>query len=382
MSTALIKPSLLIWSRQRANLTQQQVADTLAVKLAKIIAWEAGEEQPTFKQAQKWANATHVPFGYLFLSSPPQDEIAIPDLRTVGGAVLDKPSPALQEMVKDALKKQDWFKEYLIDQGAEPLPFIGKFSHTARMADVVADMRMVLGFADPQQHPNHDDYLRKIIANAEVAGILVMRSGIVGANTHRKLDVAEFRGFAISDPIAPIVFINSADAPSARLFTLIHELAHLWIGSSGISNFSRNVDRKEEAFCNQVAGEFLVPETEIKHFWNDELVLWTDNLAGLASRFKVSKLVVAKRAADLGFISDNEYATYYRNELELHRQSKSKDSGGSGDFYANLGARNGKRLSQAVVAAALSGQMLLRDAASLLGVQPSKITTFAGKLNI
>jgi Zn-dependent peptidase ImmA (M78 family)/transcriptional regulator with XRE-family HTH domain len=375
MSQALINPSILSWSRQRAGLSEFDVAHGLPVKPEKVFEWESGESLPTFKQAQKWATIAHIPFGFLFLKSPPAEELPLPDLRTVGGAVPSKPSLNLIDTIKDVLGKYHWYLEYLNEHQSVQLPFVGRFSVDESVGQVVADMRQTLGVVENTARPAYDEYFRTLVAAAEAVGILVMRSGIVGANTHRKLDVGEFRGFALSDAKAPVVFINSADAPSARLFTLIHELAHIWIGSSGISSGSINIGRQDEVFCNAVAGEFLVPEASFLEGWNHN-VEWFENLPILASHFRVSKLVIARRACDLNLISNTYYSNYYLTELESFRNKEK--SGGS--FYLNAGAKNSNRFSKAVLAEALSGRILLRDAAKLLGLQPSKIKTYAASL--
>lgn len=264
MSHALVTPRLLTWSRLRAGLSEFDVADKIPVKPEKVFEWEVGDSQPTFKQAQKWALLSHIPFGFLFLKEPPSDELPLPDLRTLGGAAPARPSPELVDAVKDVLWKHGWYLDYLKEHEFGPLPFVGRFTSQSPVKEVVADMRKTLHVAENAARPTHEEFLRTLIAAAESVGILVMRSGIVGTNTHRKLDVGEFRGFAISNPLAPVVFINSADAPAARLFTLIHELAHVWINSSGISSVSVNANRREEIFCNAVAGEFLAPEAAFR----------------------------------------------------------------------------------------------------------------------
>lgn len=372
MSHALVTPRLLTWSRLRAGLSEFDVADKIPVKPEKVFEWEIGDSQPTFKQAQKWALLSHIPFGFLFLKDPPSDELPLPDLRTLGGAAPARPSPELVDAVKDVLWKHGWYLDYLKEHEFGPLPFVGRFTSQSPVKEVVADMRKTLHVAENAARPTHEEFLRTFIAAAESVGILVMRSGIVGTNTHRKLDVGEFRGFAISNPLAPVVFINSADAPAARLFTLIHELAHVWINSSGISSVSVNANRREEIFCNAVAGEFLVPETAFRQAWRGD-VDWKENLPVLAADFKVSKLVIARRAADLGLIAREAYSDYYLAELRAYRD---KDSGG-GNFYRNAGAKNSARFSRAVLAETTRGNMLLRDAARLLGVQPSKMKAYA-----
>lgn len=376
MTAALINPSILTWSRLRAGLSEDRLAHGLAIKAEKVFEWEAGKSAPTFKQAQKWATLAHIPFGFLFLKEPPQEALPLPDLRTVGGQPPAKPSIDLLDTVKEVLRRQQWYVEYLTEHGTAPLSFVGRFSPQDDVQVVVADMRSTMGLTGEAVKGSHEDYLRKLISVAESVGVLVMRSGIVAGNTHRKLDVGEFRGFAISHDMAPMVFINSADAPTARLFTLVHELAHIWIGSSGISSVGVDAGRKEEAFCNAVAGEFLVPETAFRQLWRNDSD-WTAQLAEHAARFKVSRLVIARRACDLSLITKPSYRDFYLTELETYR-SKEK-SGGS--YYANAGAKNSHRFSKAVLSQTNRGSMLLRDAATLLGIQPSKIGAYAESLS-
>ncbi|MBT0964006.1 XRE family transcriptional regulator [Denitromonas iodatirespirans] len=376
MAHANVNPSQLLWSRLRAGLTLDEIAAKLPARTDKVLAWESGESRPTFIQAQKWAKVAHIPFGFLFLARPPQERLPIPDLRTVGCETPSTPSLDLLETVKDVLRKQAWYIDYLREHEADALPFVGRFSAKSKIADVVADIRRVLG-ADVGDRPRSaDEYLRTLISAADQAGVLVMRSGIVGSNTHRPLDVGEFRGFAISDPLAPTVFINSADAPKARIFTLVHELAHIWIGSSGISTATVREARDEEVFCNAVAGEFLAPGKEFSQRW-DEGTAWIENVGRLADTFRVSTLTAARRAADLGFITRAMYREFYTAELEAFRN---RNKGGGGDFYTNLRVRNSTSFSRAVAAEAMSGRVLLRDAGALLSIHPAKIRTFAGDL--
>lgn len=371
---ALINPRIISWARKRAGLSEDSLAKKLNIKdTKKILEWEAGETKPTFKQAQKIASATNIPFGYLFLIDPPQESLPIPDLRTVGDKHHEELSLEVKDIIKQVIMKQEWYKDYLIKLEAPRLTFIGKFSIKDSVYEVAQDIRATINVEIPTKG-NWEDYYRNLIKGAENARILVMRSGIVGNNTRRKLQVSEFRGFAISDDIAPVIFINSSDAPTARLFTFIHELAHLWIGKSGISDLSPSY-LEEEKFCNSVAGEFLVPKKYFFKLWNPEERL-ISNLTSISSALHVSKLVVAKRALDCNVIDSSTYWTYYQKELNDFRSIK----GGQGDFNTNAGAKNSKLFSSAVVAEALSGRMLLRDAGNLLGVQPSNIRTYARKL--
>lgn len=373
---ALINPAMLRWARGRVGLDVSEAATAAGFKPEQFQHWEEGVSQPTFRQAQQIASALHAPFGYFFLNEAPADEPLLPDLRTVGGAPAGKPSVDLTETVQHAIQRQAWFVEYLQEQGAQPLPFVGRFKTSSDVVRVAQDIRTVLGVDVEQRQRKWDTYYRELIEAAERAGVLVMRSGIVGNNTRRKLDVGEFRGFAISHPLAPVVFINSTDAPAARLFTLLHELAHIWLGSSGISSAAPGDTRREEIVSNAIAGEFLAPSDLFTRLWINGAQNLTERVAELANRLHVSRLVVIRRALDLGQIDRATYAAFYRAELDAFRNAE----GGGGSFYRNAGAKNSTRFARAVIAEAFSGRLLLRDAGRLLGVQPSKIRDFAEQL--
>lgn len=367
---------MLRWARGRVGLDVNEAAIAAGVKPEQLQRWEEGDAQPTFRQAQHVASALHAPFGYLFLPEAPAEDPALPDLRTVGGVPAGRPSVNLTDTVQHAMQRQAWFAEYLHEQGAEPLAFVGRFNTNSSVARIAQDIREVLGVDVEQGQRSWETYYRELIEASERAGVLVMRSGIVGNNTHRKLDVGEFRGFAISHPLAPVVFINSSDAPSARLFTLLHELAHIWLGSSGISNAAPGNTRREEIVCNAVAGEFLAPSVVFAELWEATTQDVAFRVAALAQSFHVSRFVIIRRALDLGLVDQATYSAFYRAELDAFRAAE----GGGGSFYRNAGAKNSARFARAVIAEAFSGRLLLRDAGKLLGVQPSKIRDFAEQL--
>ncbi|MDH6592523.1 Zn-dependent peptidase ImmA (M78 family)/DNA-binding XRE family transcriptional regulator [Variovorax sp. TBS-050B] len=373
---ALINPALLRWARDRAGLSLEDAAQTANVKSAQLASWEAGESRPTFRQAQHLAHALHAPFGYLFLDAPPQETLPLPDLRTVAGRPAEPPSLNLLDTVRIALQRQAWYLEYRQDHELDSLPFVGRFNTSARIEDVAADIRRELKVDIETGQRTWEVYFRDLVQAAERAGVLIMRSGVVGNNTRRKLEVSEFRGFAISDAQAPVVFINSADAPAARLFTLLHELAHIWIGSSGVSHVSPADARHEEVFCNAVAGEFLAPEHTFRAHWQLAPEEFDSRIAELAARFHVSRFVIMRRALDLGLIDRAIYNDRYFAMLAAFRNQE--NAGGS--FYRNAEFKNSARFAQAVVTEALSGRLLLRDAGRLLGIQPDKIRKFAEQL--
>jgi Zn-dependent peptidase ImmA (M78 family)/transcriptional regulator with XRE-family HTH domain len=373
---AHINPDMLRWARVRAGVDPLAVAHATKVSLEQYERWESGAVVPTFRQAQNAADALHAPFGFFFLPKAPGETQVIPDLRTIAGAPVERLSLNLQETIQHTLQRQAWFIEYQKEQGAQSLSFVGKFLSDAPTQAVVSDMQSVLNVKAAGRSQTWADYQAGLIRAAEAAGILVMRSGIVGNNPHRKLDVSEFRGFAISHPLAPVVFINSADAPAARLFTLIHELAHIWLGCSGISNALPENRKQVERSCNAIAGEFLAPTTMFIQMWESASQNLTARVSELAAYFYISPMVVMRRAFDLGLIGRETYQLFYVQELERFRSIK-RDGG---SFYRNTGSKNSSRFAKAVIAEALSGRLLLRDAGKLLGIHPSKLRTFAQQL--
>jgi Zn-dependent peptidase ImmA (M78 family) len=210
-----------------------------------------------------------------------------------------------------------------------------------------------------------------------------MRSGIVGSNTKRPLSVSEFRGFAIADPMAPLVFINSRDAKAAQIFTLAHEIAHLCIGATGISNVevARHQEAEIERFCNAVAAEVLVPARSLIARWNSSAPI-EQNMTALARVYRVSSLVVLRRAADLLDLDLTKIAELFKLEYSRFGSRESSGDEGGGDFYKTLRVRNGSLLTQAIVNSAIEGRMLYRDAARLLGVKVPKLRTVADRLNL
>ena len=220
MTTALITPAVLSWARQRAQMEPDRLAEKTGVNINKVLLWEQGEAKPTFRQAQAVARVLHVPFGFLFLSQPPEEDLPIPDLRTVGSNPAHQLSVDVRDVITDVLYKQDWYRDSLLGQGAESLPFLGRFDDNSSAADIARDMVEILRLtiADRQSNNNQATFLDLLVERAENAGLWIMRSGIVGTNTHRPLSVEEFRGFAIFDDFVPVVFINGKDAKAAQIF--------------------------------------------------------------------------------------------------------------------------------------------------------------------
>jgi Zn-dependent peptidase ImmA (M78 family) len=233
------------------------------------------------------------------------------------------------------------------------------------------------------QHPTWEDALRALRDAAEDVGILVAVSGVVGLNTHRALDPEEFRGFVLCDAYAPLIFVNGADAKSAQMFTLAHELAHLWLGYSGLFNLikMRPHNDQREQYCNRVAAEFLVPGRKFAARWAYESD--SENQCKAVARWvKVSPLVVARRALDLNLMSKSAFFVFYqqqREEWEKLKEKRKKERPG-GDAYRNMNVRLGYRFGSAVICAAREGRLSYRDAYQLTGLNGATFDEFANRL--
>lgn len=364
--------SVLQWAAQRARLSD----DDLKKRFPKWPLWLDGKAKPTLAQLESFAKITHVPFGYFFLPKPPKVSLPIADLRTVGNAEVTEPSSELLKTIYLCQLRQEWFHDYAKREGLPEVPFVGSVQLTEKPEAVAARMRETLELSVEARRNlgNRDQALRHLIRAAEDKGVLVMASSVVGGNPHRPLDVQEFRGFALADKWAPLVFVNAADSKAAQMFTLAHELAHLWLGKSGVSDaeVGRIPDRDgAERWCNLVAAELLMPLAEARKAFRKEEPIPTQ-IERLANEFKVSRLVALRRIFDAGFIRKNEFETYYDAEVRRLREPRRRGSGG--DFYRTLFTRTGERFAYAVVADTLEGKTLFRDAFRLLAI--SSTATF------
>ena len=381
---AFINPQVLKWARERSFSNVGTAATALKVPEWKLDEWERGASRPTFRQAQTLASQLRVPFGYLFLSSTPTETIPLPDFRTVAhGEAAGSPSRDFLDVVNEAVLRQEWYKEYQEDDGAQPLPFIGVHSIGAsRIEQVARFVDETFGVRElARRVPDRETFLRDLTRNTEAKGVLVMRSKFALGNQHRWLRVDEFRGFAITDSIAPLIFINAEDALGAQVFTFVHELSHLVFGESGISNPNyRSVTGKQdhvvEDACDEVTAETLMPSADFSIAWQDAASVEV-NLAAVTARYRASNLAAMRRARDLGKITDHAYWDYYEQHAYYSRPGAAPRSPG-GTFYPTFFVRNSRLFSSTVVTAVAEGRLPYRDAAGLLNV---KVQTLSGMAN-
>ncbi len=374
-----VPPRMIRWACERAG----HDVEHLAARIPQLPAWIRGERQPTLRQLEKLAKATHTPLGYLFLSDPPEEALPVPDYRTVGDATSGRPSPDLLETVHTMLRRQDWLREHLVECDAEPLAFVG----SARLADdpqrVGREMRRALGMDDGWAAEVHtwQDAVSELRRSIERLGVMAVINGVVGNNTHRKLRVEEFRGFALADPHAPLIFVNGADAKSAQMFTLAHELAHIWLGSEGLSGFEGMSPGGSdvERWCNAAAAEVLVPERALRARWT-EVRVDEDRFETLARAFKVSPVVACRRALDLNLIAREAFATFYNQYMHLDRDGAKSSTGG--DFYNNQNTRVGELFAKQVLYAALEGRIGFKEAYDLTGLRGGTFQRYAERLGV
>ena len=373
MNTVSIKPEVIRWARLRAGLEIEELLNLFP----KFADWETGKASPTLNQLEKLARKVCAPLGYFFLPQPPEEKLPIADFRSIDDTPVIEPSPDLLETIFSMQRRQAWYREFIIEEGASPLTFIGSVSLRDKPEAVAAKMREALDITSGwiKSLPKSSDAFNGVWQKSERLGILIVCNGIVGNNTNRVLDVNEFRGFVLTDAYAPLVFINNADAKAAQMFTLIHELVHLWINAAGVLNFKEMTptDNETELFCNAVAAEFLVPKDELATAWRAEKSFYT-----LATWFKVSPLVAARRALDLALITKSNFFGFYNTYMGKVRSDKAAREGGN--FYSNCDYRVGRPFTAAVDRATRSGRLLYRDAYNLTNLHGATFDKYVQKV--
>jgi Zn-dependent peptidase ImmA (M78 family) len=374
---AYINGEILRWAIARAKTSDAEIAEKVKVTEAEVGAWVNSATYPQFKIALRLADILNIPFGTFFLSEPPATETPIPDLRTLPHSAQREPSLNFTDLLVQVMSRQDWYREFAIQQNSKRLWFVASHQIGKNTKEVSASIRNALGMTPDLRRTVTDweRYLSRLCRQVESIGILVMRSSLVGNNTTRKLSVSEFQGFAIADSLAPLVFVNSADYKRAQIFTLLHEIAHIWIGQSGISNPDQiDSPHKDpnapmgvqfvENFCNAVATDTLVPEDEF-------LAVYTSarEYHDLAKHFWVSPFVILRRALELKKISTETFFALRETERQSMRTIKETAKESKGSFFDNVNARFGQRFSKALVHDVKQGGTTYRDAATLLAIK-------------
>ena len=368
---AFITPSVLEWAIKRAGVSAESIHK-------KAEQWVSGKARPTFKQAVDIAKTLQIPFGYLWLKEPPKEQEIIPDLRTIGNGGLAQMPLELKTVVNDVKQKQEWFKEYAKTNGILKCEAIGRFKGSDDTQEIADDVTARLEIQDlVGSGCDKDRMLKNLIEKIEKLGILVMRNSILRGNTKKKLNLDTFRGFAIFDEFAPLIFINTNDSKAGQIFTLMHEVAHLWIGQSGISDSDIRENNKIELACNEIAAKILMPKTKIqKAFREFDDDRW---LECIADRFSVSTLAVLNRLRSLSLLALRRYQELYNAELvRLSRIPKTRPSGAPPPEVM-VRVRNGYLFTFVVTSSVLSGDETYTNGASLLGFKNTDLINKVAK---
>ena len=350
----MINPEVIKWARQRANFSLDAVKNISP----KYKEWEEGKSQPNLKQLEKISKKLYCPFGYFFLSIPPEVKLPITDFRTIANrGMANPPSINLLETIYDAQRKKNWLREQKIKDKEDKL--IAKTNYTEQ--EIITKIKKLLNIENLRKNAKtYEDFLRELIENLDEKDFLVIRNGIVGHNTHRPLDIEEFKGFSLFDEYAPVIFINGKDSKASQIFTLIHELVHLFLNESALDG---TYHLQTEQKCNQLAAEILLPKENLKDFQ-------LKKIEDIAKQFKVSVFVVLIRAKQLGFIEEK----IFQEQWEIYKAKVKIPTGSGGNFYQNVKFKaGGENFLLRVIRSTLAGETLYREAYSLTGL---KATTF------
>jgi len=357
------------WAIQRAGAELED----LLLAFPKLTEWINEESDPTVKQLEKLTKKLHVPFGYMFSEDLPEENISFPFFRA-GKEPSEKVSLNVYHTIQILKDRQNWLTEYMRESGYEDLPFVGKYNVGTGYLAIVNDIRNTLHLKQnwASKHPTWERTLDFLTYKIEEAGIIVTFNGIVENNTTRKISVDECRGFVLVNELAPFLYINSADTKAAQMFTLIHELAHIWLGESAGFDLDNMLpaDHPMELLCDQVAAEFLVPgELLVKIYQREQ------SISTLSRQFKVSPIVIGRRLLDLGLIEKPSFFRFYNEYIEFINKKK-ESQGTGGNFYATAKKRISLRFATYINNAVNENKLLYRDAYKLTSLKGDTYSRF------
>ena len=376
--------SLLEWAVARSGKSVTELSKKQ--DLGKLDGWLSGIIKPTRRQLEEFAKATYTPFGYLLLSEPPQEQTSqILHFRTLGGDEPLRRSIDLEDTISILEYRQEWMREYLIDIGAEPLGFVGSSSVDDDPVAVSDKIKSALGLVPDwtSDYTTWKDAQQHLLEQVEGARIFVSRNSMVQNNPHRRLDPEEFRGLVLVDDYAPFVFVNKADVAGAQMFTLAHELAHVWMGESAsfdLRGLAPDPNVKLEMVCNSIAAEFLVPAEEMLRRWDEFRGRSDDPYRAASDHFKVSLIVAARRALDTGCISQGEFGKFYADYIsrETPMQQPKQKGGSAPSVMASY--RVGRRFMKTVATAVRERRLLYSDAYYLTGLKSESFDEASAKI--
>jgi len=372
-STVDIRPEVLTWAVNRAGLDVQ----SMEIEYPRFKDWMSQTKKPTFRQLQDFASKVKVPFGYLFLEELPVETIPIPHFKTGVGSV-DELSLNVVDTIKTLQRRQSWLVDYKKDEGQSPLSFVGSCSDIKDVASIVSRMQSDLGLSLDwkSKQTNWKVLFKTLVQQAESIGIYVNINSIVDNNSHRSIPLSECRGFVLVDEYAPFIFINNADAKETQLFTLLHELAHIWIGQSAGFDLAELLpaDDPVELLCEEVAGQFLASDEEVETQRNN-----LNNLKLVAKKLKISEPLLARRLFDEKIWDKAKYSSSYNRFFDRYLEVKNSKESTGGDPFSNYKMRIGIPFMTEVYSALRNGDILHRDAYRLTSLKGDTFEKFIKK---
>lgn len=378
-----VNPEVLRWARETAHLDIYDVPKTI-ISPDKLEEIEAGKRFPTLSQLQKLAKQYDRSLITLLGSVIPKDDyVKLPFFRKVNQTSYDS---ALALFIRDIQRKQNWARNYLLAEGYKSLEFIGSVKLSDSHKKTASDIRQILELPNFAEYKNNNDYFKEIKENLESNNIFI---SITGSNKSNKgISLEEAQGFAIADEFAPFIFVNTKNTTNAKIFTMIHELVHLFLGESGISEdvikFRKSQCREDnvEIFCNVVASEILMPEAvflqKFKSFKTSNL---RETISRLSKYFLISELAICVRLRKLNLINYSTYETTYSeinaeiNKYLREKTEKMRNSYG-GNYYMNMLSKNGNLLSKLAFFAYKENKILGTDLYEVLNVKLDKLNNY------
>lgn len=372
MTRTIPNPEVIAWAMERVH---KEPRDFIGIsKCAE--QWVTGEKVPTVKQMQKLAGKTHVPLAYFYDDTVPSMSLQIPDYRTTYSGSAEEPSPELYDTINLMQSRQDWLSAYLEDSGNEPLSFIGTCAGDRDAKRAVSMIRSILSLEDGwARFLKADETVRLLRRKIESTGVYTC-AGSFFHHGSRPYDVNEFRGFVLADDYAPIIFLNTQDARSAQLFTLVHEFAHLLFNETGVDDMVYEMPEKED-LCDSVAAEVLVPAPLVFTFFDQAPT--EEAVASLRKATKASEIVCLRRAHELGCIArDDFFRIYgaYKRRLEDIGSAKQKKTDRGPSYYIVQKSMLGDLFADTVFEGVKSECLLFSDAYRLTDMNASSFKKF------
>lgn len=371
-----IEPEVILDAVEKSQRSMEEIKN----RFANFDKWINLERQPTFRQIADLSRFLRIPFGHLLLDASAKEEIPLLQFRTIETEAIQHPSRELIDTIKDMKRKQAWLREmYLLEQ-RDPLDFVGSLKdennkNVVEIAEYIREKVNVKKNWYKRANSNNPTFnlLREHLSNQ---GIVIMQNGIALNNTHRPLDLNEFRAFTLIDNYAPLIFINSRDANSGKTFSLLHELVHIFFDQPSLYNndltFRNKYTNPLEVVCNAVAGEIITPTDYFIEEWenlSEQTVEINEKVDILANEFKVSPLIISRKALDQQYIERktyNEIAEITRRNFLLSKKRRSESPGG--DPTNNALSRLDRNFLNTLIEYTASGHVPYTRAYRLAGI--------------